>query len=861
MDVSRVWYLVINGIPEGAGLVRGCIAPLVFGFIRDGAFIAGLLIPVQIMYFLKIIDLPSKRTLNILNSALAISFSIFLAILMADVEFFRYFGSHFNITHLGFITDLDALSSSFLYYTSPASMIIEFLIFPGLYLFVNLRFHFRRIDHFFLRFRSIFISILILIAGVSIRYIPLQNTLIANLTENYGVEFLKHIVLGDEIKGRQNTSIEKILDTLPLKKEDASKTPPWFYVDPEYPLIKATAYHLCRLGKLPKSICEKDNDGDGYVLGEDCNDLDADIHPGAYDIPRNGIDEDCSGCDADPPNIIYIHWEGIRAVNVGSIGYSVPSTPNFDKYARDGLLFTNAYANGTQTRWSLISVYCSILPRLSTKWIFKHNPKLNLLSFPEILQANGYETMYLHGGYINFGNLLNRFEKWFETRYDRTNPPIKDMEMFNWGLTDRDLFNLAYDIIKTRTAPRPFYITIATISMHHPFGLPEKGFEIRDHTDARNQLSNIARYSDNCLGDFLEKILGDEELENTIILISSDHGINWFYPHEEGDQGILWEDLVWVPIALIGKAWNVKPGVVDEVRQLADIGPTILDRLGIEVPNPFIGQSLLRRFKDREPKAFFATANGGFSAGLRIKNYKYFTHFQTSKSNLYDIAIDREEMDNLSNNEEYKEELEYYYDMVSNVYSQNNSLIEKNRIWNWDYWIDYNNAYKSPRPTPSPESLPDFKLLEAAKSGDIKNVKGLIASGADVNARDKAGWTPLHLAAENGYMKMASLLLANGANVNARCNLGTSPLHMAAWNGNVEIVRVLLNNGADVNAKHYEEGCTPLHLAVENGSVEVIKLLLENGAEADARDKDGLTPLDIAKETDNAEAINVLQGE
>lgn len=177
-------------------------------------------------------------------------------------------------------------------------------------------------------------------------------------------------------------------------------------------------------------------------------------------------------------------------------------------------------------------------------------------------------------------------------------------------------------------------------------------------------------------------------MENTIFLISGDHGINWFFPHKEREQNILWEDLVWVPLGLIGKNWNVKPGSLEEIRQLADIGPTILDRLGIEVPNPFIGHSLLRRFKDREPKAFFATANGGKSAGLRVKNHKYFSHFKTGISHFYDIYEDRKELNNLIDNKNKKPLIDEYQNLLSNVYSRNNDLIEKNRVWNRDYWID-----------------------------------------------------------------------------------------------------------------------------------------------------------------------------
>ena len=688
MSIPRAWYFFRGGLPAGTNILTGGIIPFSLGFVRDGLLVAALLIPIQLLYHFKVLHIIPKKVLEILIIAATFLFSILIAIMMADVEFFRYFGCHMNSTHFNFIESWKYMSSSFFSFASPTIMAFELLILPGIFFVVNYIFKFRKIENLFLTRKSIFITVFILIAGISIQFIPLKTSLLINLTENYGIAFIKHSIYGEELEERKTTSIEKILDTLPFKTNKTVNSP-WFYPDPDYPLIKATAHHLCKLGKLPDAVCNEDKDNDGFVLKDDCNDLDPDIYPGAEDIPRNGIDEDCSGCDADPPNIIYIHWEGTRAVNVSGVGYSVPSTPNFTNYAtNNGLLFANAYANGVQTRWSLISIYCSILPRLSNEWIFKHNEELNLISIPTILRKRGYETMYIHGGHIGFSNKLERFNKWFETHYDRSKPPIEGMEMFNWGLRDRDLFDFAYEEINKRDDSRPFYMTIATLSMHHPFKLPEKEFEISDHDDVRNQLSNIARYSDDALGNFIKNVLENEKLENTIIVISSDHGINWFYPHKEREQNILWEDLVWVPLALIGKNWNVEPGRIDEVRQLADIGPTILDRLGIEVPNPFIGHSLLRRAGKREPKAFFATANGGPTAGLRYKNHKFFTRFYTSKHALYDVDNDREENSNLSENSRFKDQIKYYNDLLENVYSQSNDLIEENRIWNNDYLIE-----------------------------------------------------------------------------------------------------------------------------------------------------------------------------
>jgi arylsulfatase A-like enzyme len=141
-------------------------------------------------------------------------------------------------------------------------------------------------------------------------------------------------------------------------------------------------------------------------------------------------------------------------------------------------------------------------------------------------------------------------------------------------------------------------------------------------------------------------------------------------------------------MALLGEAWKLEKGVETEVRQLADIGPTILDRLGIEVPNPFIGQSLLRRFGDREPRAFFATANGGRSAGVRIGRYKFFQHFDSLRRYLFDLDSDREETEDLGDDPHHSSRVAELETLVRDVYRENEKLIAENRIWTRRYRLD-----------------------------------------------------------------------------------------------------------------------------------------------------------------------------
>jgi arylsulfatase A-like enzyme len=684
-SLPRCWYFASSDLPESAGPLAHVALPLLLGFLRDGLLVAALLLPIQVLHLLGARRrIPSGLTER-LGAILTFGLSLLLVCALADVEFMRYLGFHASLTHLALVVDWEKLRSSLSHELTP-------LAFPSLLLAAGfiLSSALVRLDGV-LRFlrtgRGALASAAVLALGTAAAWVPVPGPVTANAAENFFVSVVEGALRSDDLGGGGGRPIAALLEAAPLPHPGVA-TPEWRYFDPDFPLVKATDHHLCRLGLLGDGDCARDADGDGHSLRADCNDREPGIHPDARDVPRNGIDEDCSGIDADPPNVIFVHWEGVRAVNVGSIGYAAPSTPRFDALARDGQLFSNAYANGAQTRWSLISVYCSTLPRLSNEWIFKHNHGLELLCFPEILKRRGYQTIYVHGGNIGFAGKRRRLGPWFQMRFDRTNAPIRDMQKFNWGARDRDVARFTYEMLKARRSQAPFFLVLATLAVHHPFDLPEPRFEAEPHTDRRNQLSNVIRYTDAAAGEFLERVLADPEFENTIVLIASDHGINWFSPHPEGRQSVLWEDLVWVPMALLGEAWKLEKGIVAEVRQLADIGPTILDRLGIEVPNPFIGNSLLRRFRDREPRAFFATANGGRSAGVRIGRYKFFEHFDTGGRYLFDLDSDREETANLADEPSHSSRVAELETLVRDVYRANERLIAENRIWTRRYRLD-----------------------------------------------------------------------------------------------------------------------------------------------------------------------------
>jgi Ankyrin repeats (3 copies) len=126
---------------------------------------------------------------------------------------------------------------------------------------------------------------------------------------------------------------------------------------------------------------------------------------------------------------------------------------------------------------------------------------------------------------------------------------------------------------------------------------------------------------------------------------------------------------------------------------------------------------------------------------------------------------------------------------------------------------------------------PGEALIEAARRGDMKQIAHLLATGADVNAQNKWGLTPLMAAAHGGHIEIGKLLMEKGADVNARQNGGWTALMCAAVRGQADAVSLLLGKGADISAKT-ENGVTALTLARSNGRSQIVEFLKAHGAEA-----------------------------
>ena len=147
-------------------------------------------------------------------------------------------------------------------------------------------------------------------------------------------------------------------------------------------------------------------------------------------------------------------------------------------------------------------------------------------------------------------------------------------------------------------------------------------------------------------------------------------------------------------------------------------------------------------------------------------------------------------------------------------------------------------------------------LQESAAKGNMEIIRWLTVNGAQIDVKNRYGYTALHLATEAGNQEAVQFLISKGASVRELAGEGRNLLHNAAISGNLQLVEYVIEELGFSVLDTDSNGDTPLLCAATNYHMKVIEFLLAYGAELEHKNNKGSTIFTISKERGFEEELN-----
>lgn len=296
-----------------------------------------------------------------------------------------------------------------------------------------------------------------------------------------------------------------------------------------------------------------------------------------------------------PRNVVLITVESLSASFLGTFGDHQGLTPNLDRLAREGLLFTRLYATGTRTVRGLEALSLGT-PPIPGQAIVRRPGNEHLATVGEILKRQGYATYFIYGGYGYFDNMNAYFAGNDYQVIDRTDFPKASVGFANvWGVADEFLFdNALARLDKTHAAGKPFLAQIMTTSNHRPYTYPDGRIDI----PSPGRREGAVKYTDYAIGHFIDQARGKPWFDDTLFVIVADHCASAAGKTKLPVPGYH------IPLILYAPKL-VQPGRIERLASQIDIPPTLLDVMGLPGDDHFFGKSLFEQGQDA-PRAFIS---------------------------------------------------------------------------------------------------------------------------------------------------------------------------------------------------------------------------------------------------------------
>ena len=356
----------------------------------------------------------------------------------------------------------------------------------------------------------------------------------------------------------------------------------------------------------------------------------------------------------EKPNVLIFLIDALRLDHVGCYGYERETTPHIDVFAEDAVRFTQLMPQASWTRPSVASLLTSTYPPVHGATMARSEVNSGLRFLSARIREAGYTTE----GFVANPSVLPMWG--FGEAYDR----YFDIDCDNWlhsddvNVVDRVLQSL--DDVKGK----PWYFYVHAMGPHDPYEPPapyDRTFARADYSDdkelaqrqrALDLYDGEIRYTDVQFGRLIDALKRLGLYDNTVVIVLADHGEE-FWEHGGDKHGkTLYEEQLRIPL-LVKLSGNGHAGeVLDELVEMVDIAPTVLEVLGLPPEGRFQGQSLANYIESGE----LASRPGYASLELHGKNLvavktlrdKMIEDRVERRTDWYDLGEDPEERNPIS---------------------------------------------------------------------------------------------------------------------------------------------------------------------------------------------------------------------
>ncbi|MEN8115727.1 MAG: sulfatase-like hydrolase/transferase [Bacteroidota bacterium] len=307
------------------------------------------------------------------------------------------------------------------------------------------------------------------------------------------------------------------------------------------------------------------------------------------------------------PNVVLVILESFSNKIIPALGGNYNVCPNINSLCDSSIVFSSFYASGNRSDRGISAIlggYPSLLEESIMRFPDKSD-KLTLLS--HYFNRNGYKNSFYYGGDIDFFSMKSiLLQGDYDEIISQGHFPRRLSKLSKWGVPDEYLFSRLLAELKNETGK--FLKIIYTLSSHPPFDVPFD--KIKGNSNESKYLNSVA-YTDSCLGAFISGFKETDLWENTLVIITSDHGYI-----EPGPTDVSNPESYRIPLIWTGGVVQ-KPMVIDIPGGQPDFIPTLVRQLGWEYEPQQFGHDLFS-----SPSFAFYMHDSGW--GYVTKENKHF---------------------------------------------------------------------------------------------------------------------------------------------------------------------------------------------------------------------------------------------